>query len=66
MAKAIALGADLVGIAHPLLKPAMQSTEAVINALQQWIWELRVSMFLVGAANLNELKGRYRIGDGAP
>ena len=63
MAKAVALGADLVGVAHLLLDPAMQSTEAVISALQQWIWELRVSMFLVGAANLNELKGRYQISD---
>lgn len=57
-AKALALGADLIGLAHPLLEPATRSTEAVIEALKQFIWELRVAMFLVGAVDLETLKSR--------
>ncbi len=55
-AKALALGASLVGMALPLLKPATQSSEAVKKYLEKIILELKVAMFLVGAKDLNELK----------
>jgi len=56
MAKAIALGADAVGIALPLLKEAYQGPEAVVARLEKFMEELKVAMYLVGASNLTELK----------
>ncbi len=66
-AKAIALGADAVGIAAPLLKAATISVEQAVVALQEMIEGLKTSMFCLGAANLKELKGspllRRKTGD---
>lgn len=59
MAKAIALGADLVGLALPFLKPATQSTEAVEMKLTRLIQELKIAMFCVGAKNIDKLKSAY-------
>lgn len=56
VAKAIALGADTVGFAMPLLKPVMISTEAVMERLRQVIEELRIAMFCVGARDIAALK----------
>lgn len=55
-AKALALGADLAGLALPLLRPAMQSSGAVIRKLQELAKELRMAMHLVGAENISALK----------
>ena len=55
MAKAIALGADTVGIALPLLKEAYMGVDAVKAKLKKFINELKVAMYLVGASNLKEL-----------
>jgi len=55
-AKAIALGAEAVGIALPLLKCANKSEKAVEEKLKETIEELRTAMFLVGAKNTDELK----------
>lgn len=55
IAKAIALGANLAGMALPLLRPAVQSADAVDEILARLINELRAAMFCVGAANLREL-----------
>ena len=56
VAKAIALGADAAGIAAPLLKAANISAESVMGALLEIIEELRISMFCIGTADLDELK----------
>ena len=56
IAKAIALGADLAGLARPLLRPATVSAEAVIQRLQQLIAELRIAMFCAGARTLANLR----------
>ncbi len=56
VAKSIALGADVSGIALPLLKAASVSAEAVITLLQQVVMELRIAMFCVGAASIQELR----------
>jgi len=56
VAKAIALGADLVGVAAPLLTPATQSAQAVADVLSAVIAELRVAMFCIGAGNLAALR----------
>lgn len=55
-AKALALGADMVSIARPLVAPALESAEAVVGVLKQFILELRVAMFLVGAPTIGALK----------
>ena len=54
VAKAIALGAEAVGLALPLLKPALEGK--LNEALQMLVNEFRTSMFLVGAKSLKELE----------
>jgi len=57
IAKAIALGADVVGIGLPLLRLAYKGgSNAVISELRAIIHELKVVMFLVGAQTLYELR----------
>jgi isopentenyl-diphosphate delta-isomerase len=56
IAKAIVLGADAVGIAHPLLEPATKSVEAVEEKLSQYIEELKITMFCLGVKSIEELK----------
>lgn len=56
VAKAVALGASLAGLASPVLKAAVQSEEAAIEELEAIIQELRISMFCVGAATLEDLR----------
>ncbi len=56
VAKAIALGADLVGIGFPLLKLAKKSSFEVKNYFQKLIKELKIVMFSIGAKNLDELR----------
>jgi isopentenyl-diphosphate delta-isomerase len=57
-AKALALGADVVTVARPLLAPAIESPAAVIDWLQQFIDELLICLHGCGAANLTELRRR--------
>ncbi|MDI6786371.1 MAG: type 2 isopentenyl-diphosphate Delta-isomerase [bacterium] len=60
IAKAIALGADCVGIGLPFLKPALHSWEAVNELLEKYLLELRIAMFAIEAKNIQELKNtRY-------
>jgi len=57
IAKALALGADLAGVALPLLKKAYrEGIEGVIKMLDQMIFELKAIMALVGASTVKELK----------
>ena len=55
-AKAIALGADVVAVARPLLPAAIESAAAVIDWLEPFIDELRVCLHGCGAANLSDLR----------
>ncbi|MCG8457287.1 MAG: type 2 isopentenyl-diphosphate Delta-isomerase [Holophagales bacterium] len=55
-AKAIALGADLVGLAQPFLRPALESAEAVERRIRRLETELRIAMFCAGARNLEALR----------
>lgn len=55
-AKAIALGADVVAVARPLLPAAIESAAAVVDWLQPFIDELRVCLHGCGAATLAELR----------
>lgn len=56
VAKAIALGADVVAIAMPLLGPATRSAEETEAALRQILAELRTAMFLLGIKDVATLK----------
>ena len=56
IAKCIALGSSLVGIAGPLLPAAVKGARAVEAELERWIRELRVTMFAAGARDLAELR----------
>jgi isopentenyl-diphosphate delta-isomerase len=55
-AKALALGADVVAIARPLLAPAIESSSAVIYWLRQFIDELGICLHGAGAADLRALR----------
>lgn len=55
-AKALALGAQAVAIARPLLAPALESAEAAATWLKGFIWELKVAMHCAGAPDLAGLR----------
>lgn len=57
-AKALAMGAQVVALARPLLEPAFDSSEAVIAVLESFIQELRIAMHCTGAKNIAALKER--------
>lgn len=56
MAKAIALGADAVGIAKPFLQKAVEGPEALKEHIERILLEFRATMFLVGAKDADDLK----------
>jgi len=55
MAKAVALGADLCGMALPLLGPAVEGGEQLCAAVTDLHAELRTAMFLTGSRSVAEL-----------
>lgn len=55
-AKAIALGADIVGFGLPLLREVGNGVDAVVHLLQRYIDELRTAMFCIGARDISALK----------
>ena len=59
-AKALAIGADFVGIARPLLKPATQGPEAVVKNIAEIGEQLKTAMFLTGVKSVNDLKKKKR------
>ena len=56
VAKAIALGADLAGMAQPFLIAADRSSEAVVDKVRRTTRELEISMFCAGARDLDALQ----------
>ncbi|AEV16053.1 MAG: type 2 isopentenyl-diphosphate Delta-isomerase [Thermus sp.] len=56
--KALALGADLVAVARPLLRPALEGAEAVKAYLEDYLWEMRTALFAIGARTPKEARGR--------
>ncbi len=56
VAKSLALGASLAGIALPLVKPAMDSADAVFERLAAVVSELEIAMFLCGCKDVSDLK----------
>lgn len=60
-AKAITLGADVIGFARQLLQAATESVESVIRTMDQIELELKMTMFGIGTKSLNELKNTDRV-----
>jgi isopentenyl-diphosphate delta-isomerase len=56
VAKAIALGADLAGMASPLLVAVHESIDALHHVLTRTIEELRLAMFGTGSGTLDDLR----------
>ncbi len=60
-AKAIALGADMVGFGRSLLGAAVESEEALEQVLERVELELSAAMFGVGAASVEQLQQTERL-----
>ncbi|MFQ5922318.1 MAG: type 2 isopentenyl-diphosphate Delta-isomerase [Anaerolineales bacterium] len=56
LAKSIALGAQLGGMAGPFLRAAVDSSHAVSDLIDQTLRELRVCMFATGSRDLSALQ----------
>lgn len=56
IAKCVALGADLVGLASPFLKKAVAGPEEVAEEMDILTTELRITMFCSGACDLPALR----------
>ena len=56
VAKCIALGARLGGMAGYFLKAAAQSLEATVDAIEEIKREIHICMFVTGSANLDQLQ----------
>lgn len=56
VAKCLALGATLTGLAGPLLKAAAHSAEQAIAAIGEICRQLQVTMFVCGAGDLAQLR----------
>ncbi len=54
--KSLALGADAIGMALPVLKALEVGEKALDNFFDKFLREMKVAMFLVGATNLEDLQ----------
>jgi isopentenyl-diphosphate delta-isomerase len=64
-AKALALGATLVGVARPLLQAALEGDTAVDAWIEQFLRELRTALFLTASADLAALRTKPRVVTGS-
>ncbi|MFZ3577576.1 type 2 isopentenyl-diphosphate Delta-isomerase [Virgibacillus sp. DJP39] len=60
-AKALTIGADVIGFARKLLQAATESEDAVIKAMDQIEMELKMTMFGIGVKTIDELKNTNRV-----
>ena len=67
-AKAIRLGADLVGMGAPALGSAMETAKAVENQLSAVVEELKIAMFCTGSRDIPALRQAVlrNVADGEP
>lgn len=59
IAKSVILGADLAGMALPLLKPAIEGEESLFKAIDTIANQLKVAMFLTGSGTIAGLKSKH-------
>lgn len=58
-AKALAIGADAVGMAGPLLKVALhQGTEALVDYMEKWLYRLKAAFLMTGSADLVSIRNK--------
>ncbi|WP_413291188.1 type 2 isopentenyl-diphosphate Delta-isomerase [Bdellovibrio sp. HCB337] len=55
-AKLLAMGADLVGIAQPWLKAALENEKAVAELYEKLLLEVKIAMFCTGVQNVGDFK----------
>jgi len=55
MVKAVIMGGRLCGIAAPLLAPALDSTDKVVETIEQFRQEFATAQFLLGIQNVDDL-----------
>ncbi len=60
-ARALALGASVVGVARPLLLVAQQGVQATAEWVRQFLDELRTAMFLTGSRTPSDLRGKAAV-----
>ena len=58
IAKALAMGAQCVGMGLPFLKWAHQSVDAVVEGVNQLSQELKIAMWYTGSKTTEELRGK--------
>ena len=63
-AKALALGASLVGVARPLLQAALEGDAAVDTWVEQFLHELKTVLFLTGSIDIAALRAKPRVTTG--
>ncbi|EAR60273.1 type 2 isopentenyl-diphosphate Delta-isomerase [Neptuniibacter caesariensis] len=61
MVKSVILGASLCGMAAPLLKPAMESADAVVAEIEKIKTEFRTAMFLLGVPDMRTLYNNHAL-----
>lgn len=57
-AKLLALGAQSIGFAKPMMETALESTEAIVHKMEQVEYELKVAMFCTGSAKIADLQDK--------
>lgn len=65
-AKALHLGAHLCGVAHPFLKAANVSEEAVIEEITLFIEQLKITLMCTASRTLTDLKSAEVMWENAP
>ena len=55
-AKLLALGANMVGFAQPIMKAAIEGESALVSYMEVLEFELKVALFCTGCKDLKELE----------
>jgi isopentenyl-diphosphate delta-isomerase len=59
-AKCLALGANTIGIAKPMLEAALKGVDELIALMRQFEHELKIALFCTGSASIEQLQETHR------